>query len=85
MAEQWVSQWVLVVSRTRTRAIWSNLKHNMFSLNKTLQNNSELKQNCGLVLTVCMFIIKIKLNNVHNKQHSRDFHAFHHNFVSIIK
>ena len=39
-------------------------------------------------LVICIFIIKIKQNNVHNKhdkQHNRDFHAIHHNFVSIIK
>ena len=39
--------------------------------NKTVQNNSKIKRNCCLVLTVCMFIIKIKLNNVHNKHNKQ--------------
>jgi hypothetical protein len=56
--------------------------------NRTVQNNLEINRNCCLVLTACMFMIKIKLNNVHSKhdkQHGRGFHAIHHNFVSIIK
>ena len=39
--------------------------------NRTVQNNSEIKRNCCLVLIVCMFIIKIKLNNVHNKHNKQ--------------